>query len=88
MQLGRMLLYKKVKQTKQSTYYRLLGGRFEDEKEYEPSDGDDIIRIRNKKGRRFRLELDSTKDPKKIKELLDICFQLEMNSKCFLHSIN
>lgn len=74
MELGRMLLYKKLKQLKSSTYYRLLGGRFEDEKEYDPSDADDIIRIRNKKGRRFRLELDTSKDPKKIRELLDICF--------------
>jgi hypothetical protein len=74
MQLGRMLLYKKQKQVKPSTYYRLIGGKFEEDKMYEQSDGDDIIRIRNKKGRRFRLELDSSKDPKKIKELIDTCF--------------
>lgn len=85
MHLGHMLLYKKQKQTKQSTYYRLMGGRFEAESEYEKTDGDEIIRIRNKKGRRFRLELDASKDPKKVKELLDLCFQLQTQSNANGH---
>lgn len=78
MQRGRMLLYKKTKQTKPSTYYKLMKGKFDNN---EKEDGDEVIRIRNKKGRKFMLKLDSNKDPKKVKEYLLLCFQLQVECK-------
>lgn len=79
MQRGRLLLYKKLKQKKYSTYYSLIKGRFEDDTEYKVEDGEDIIRIRNKKGRKFRFELYQNKDPKKIRELIEVCFSLQLS---------
>ncbi|KAL4483593.1 hypothetical protein ABPG72_016874 [Tetrahymena utriculariae] len=80
MQRGYLLLYKKPKQQKFSTYYSLIKGRFEDDSEYQLQDGDDVIRIRNKKGRKFRLQLYENKDPKKIRELIEVCFSLQIQS--------
>ncbi|EGR32780.1 hypothetical protein IMG5_070620 [Ichthyophthirius multifiliis] len=70
---GRLLNYKKIDQKKPSTYYVLIKGKFDNK---EKGDTEDLIRIQNKKGRKFRLQLYQDKDPEKIKELLSKCFEL------------